>query len=130
MITGLLLKNATPLNVTYVWPPICWRLPCLTPPGELGADCVVGNSQRFGVPMGYGGPHAAFFATKEDYKRIIPGRIIGVSVDAQGKPALRMACKPASNTYAAKKLPQIFARRRHCWLLWLVCMPFTMGLKG
>lgn len=66
-------------------------LTLLTPPGEWGADVVVGNSQRLGVPMGYGGPHAAFFATKEDHKRIIPGRIIGVSVDQHGKPALRMA---------------------------------------
>lgn len=63
----------------------------LTPPGEMGADVVFGSSQRFGVPMGYGGPHAAFFASRDEYKRAIPGRIIGVSKDARGNVALRMA---------------------------------------
>ena len=66
-------------------------LTVLKSPGEMGADATVGTSQRFGVPLGYGGPHAGYFATKEEYKRLIPGRIIGITIDADGNRALRMA---------------------------------------
>ncbi|MCO5592691.1 hypothetical protein L7F22_046694 [Adiantum nelumboides] len=86
-----IVKTAHTHGVKVVVSTDLLALTVLQPPGEFGADMVVGSAQRFGVPMGYGGPHAAFLATSQEYKRSMPGRIIGVSVDASGKPALRMA---------------------------------------
>jgi len=86
-----LIASAHELGITVAVASDLMALTMLTSPGEMGADVVVGSAQRFGVPMGFGGPHAAFFATRDSLKRHIPGRIIGVSVDTQGKPALRMA---------------------------------------
>jgi glycine dehydrogenase len=85
------MDQAKTLGIQVVVAADIMSLALLTPPGEWGADCVVGTTQRFGIPLGYGGPHAAFFATRESYKRHIPGRIIGQTIDADGKPALRMA---------------------------------------
>ena len=86
-----IVEQAHNANALVVCATDLMSLMLLIPPGELGADIVVGSSQRFGVPMGFGGPHAAFFATRDAYKRSVPGRIIGVSVDTRGEPALRMA---------------------------------------
>ena len=86
-----LFNKAKENNIHVITAADLLSLSLLTPPGEFGADCVVGSSQRFGVPMGYGGPHAAFFATKDEYKRNIPGRIIGASIDSNSKLAFRMA---------------------------------------
>ncbi len=86
-----LVEEAKAQNIYVTVAADILSLALLTPPGEWGADAVVGNTQRFGVPMGYGGPHAAFFATTETFKRQVPGRIIGVSEDVHGNIAMRMA---------------------------------------
>lgn len=88
---GQFVASAQENNIKVAVSADILSLVLLTPPGEFGVDVVVGTTQRFGIPLGYGGPHAAFFATKEAYKRNIPGRIIGVTKDTDGKPAMRMA---------------------------------------
>ncbi len=113
---GPLIERVHAANALAVVAADLLALTLIKPPGEYGSDIVVGSAQRFGVSLGYGGPHAAFLATRDEYKRRMPGRLVGVSRDAEGRSGSAIwRCKRESSTFAARRPPAISARLKCFW---------------